>query len=219
MDGSNFSNNYTCGLYYPGAITELEPAYTKGYYNNDYPKGCVIHYTAGNYLSFEDEVKWQKLNKYCYIIINEHGEVAQNFPINKWGYHAGQSYWPYDRILHAVSNKLVGIEVQCAGKLTEKNGSYYTWWGKKVNEENINFYNNYNRNIEKGAYHAFNEKQILSLKKLVNWLINNNPNVFKLRNVVGHDEVSPGRKSDPGGSLGMTMDAFRESLGFRGFEY
>jgi len=47
---------------------------------------------------------------------------------------------------------------------------------------------------------------------------------FRADWVAGHDEVSPGRKSDPGGSLSMTMPQFRYMLkkkymgAFEGFE-
>jgi hypothetical protein len=53
------------------------------------------------------------------------------------------------------------------------------------------------------------------LRKLVAWLHLNNPGVFSLDRVVGHDEVSPGRKTDPGAAIVhedkvLSMPEFRQ---------
>jgi lysozyme family protein len=48
--------------------------------------------------------------------------------------------------------------------------------------------------------------------KLLLWLKGNQPDVFQFEFVLGHDEVSPGRKNDPGGALSVTLPQFRERL-------
>lgn len=68
-----------------------------------------------------------------------------------------------------------------------------------------------------GYYHKFTEEQETALIKLLNWLKQQKPEIFKYDNVVGHDEVAYGnkkwgRKSDPGGCLSMTMVQLRERL-------
>lgn len=74
------------------------------------------------------------------------------------------------------------------------------------------------QNIAKGTYEKYTEKQEQALIELVLWLKKNNPSVFNLDYVLGHDEVAgPSgigrwRKTDPGGSLSMTMDKFRTLL-------
>jgi len=50
------------------------------------------------------------------------------------------------------------------------------------------------------------------LFKLLRWLEYNGNGIFKLDFVLGHDEVAPSRKNDPGGSLSMTMPEFRKKL-------
>ena len=44
------------------------------------------------------------------------------------------------------------------------------------------------------------------------WLKKNNPEIFNLEYVLGHSEISAGRKQDPGGALSMSMVEFREKL-------
>ena len=71
-----------------------------------------------------------------------------------------------------------------------------------------------------GTYHRMNATQEDALTKLLLWMHRNNPTVFKLDNVVGHDEVavedasstSLGRKQDPGASLSLYMPAYRTKL-------
>jgi len=71
-------------------------------------------------------------------------------------------------------------------------------------------------NIEPGHYHAFTPAQFDAIRRVCVWLYLNNPDVFSIDRVVGHDEVSPGRKADPGGALYdgavYTMTEFRRLL-------
>lgn len=184
---------------------------TKGRYEKGYPSGAVIHFTAGAYGLSELALARQK--EMAYFLIDEDGGVHQGFPIDRWGSHAGVSSW------HAlapgpVSNRLVGIEVDCAGKLTKNaQGKYFTWWGKKIEPEDVRWVAKFENRAE-GYYHKYTANQEKALIDLILWIKANDPSgeVFNLELVVGHDEVSPGRKNDPGGSLSMAMPAFRHLL-------
>ncbi len=72
-------------------------------------------------------------------------------------------------------------------------------------------------NIVKGWYLPYSAEQVAALTAICIWLARKFPDSFSLDRVFGHDEVSPGRKSDPGGAMGtpteqMTMAQFREHL-------
>jgi|GEM_PF-3833427 len=69
-----------------------------------------------------------------------------------------------------------------------------------------------NDNLTLGAYEKYTEKQETSLKKLLIWLYKNNSVGLSIDYVLGHDEVSPGRKQDPGGSLSKSMPDYRAHL-------
>lgn len=190
---------------------KVEPGLpSKGEYAQGYPKGAVVHFTAGSYGLSELDLAKQRF--YTYLLIDQHGTVHQGFPLNRWGSHAGLSSWPGvdDK---AVSKHLIGIEVDCAGLLTPLgDGRYQTWWGSRMNPKDIRIIEKKTDNQKPGAYHKFTNAQEYSLIKTLMWLKENNPDVFNLDFVLGHDEVAPGRKSDPGGSLSMSMVSLREHL-------
>jgi len=232
-------------LYYPKAIKTQEVLRTRGYYKKNYPQGAVVHFTAGRSRdkkqggskNADSHLEMGKRsiryaankNSYCYFIIDRDGNVHQNFPLNRWGYHAGKSSW--DGMEGSVSDEMVGIEVQCAGKLSEyyqntSNGSehkcpegYLSSWFTRPESGDLFFnkekecrYSKDKLNIKEGWYHAFSEEQEESLIELIIWLKRNNPDIFQFKNVAGHDEVSPDRKNDPGASLSMTMSDLRKLL-------
>jgi hypothetical protein len=73
-------------------------------------------------------------------------------------------------------------------------------------------------NLRPGAYVPYTQAQTAALAKVLLWLKRRYPRTFRLEYVFGHDEVSPGRKVDPGGSLRsaggpeLTMKQFRADL-------
>jgi len=204
-------------LWIPGA-RKVEPGLpTRGEYAKGYPIGAVVHFTAGAYGLSELDLAKQRF--YTYLLLDHAGTVHQGFPLNRWGSHAGESSWPGvdDK---AVSKHLLGIEVDCAGLLTPiGEGRFQTWWGVRMDAKDIRVVNEKTGNIKPGAYHKFTEAQEKSLVDLLFWLKKNNPSVFNLDFVVGHDEVAPKRKSDPGGSLSCSMSNLRELLKIRWENY
>ena len=194
-------------LWYPKAETNFPSSNTRGKYANGYPIGAIVHYTSGWWnRSLEDQVQEQVENGYTYFVIDENGNVAQNFPLDEWGYHAGKSSWP--SIDGSVSDDLVGIEICCAGKL-ESDGT--PWFSDQVIED-IRVVDKPTDNQKVGIYQKYTKAQETALTNLLLWLHRNEPKTFNLDLVLGHDEVSPDRKDDPSGSLSMTMPEYREFL-------
>ena len=129
--------------------------------------------------------------------------------LRNWGYHAGRSTWIDYENVKTLNDKFIGIEVVSAGKVeavdSEANPPLYykTWFGKTLNKEEV-------REINGEYFHKFTKEQEKSLIDLLVWLYKQNPEVFKIENIVGHCEVSPGRKVDPGGSLSLSMNELRK---------
>jgi N-acetyl-anhydromuramyl-L-alanine amidase AmpD len=199
-------------LFYPKARLYTKHK-TRGTYPKGYPVGAVIHYTASHGI-LSNEADFAEKNGYNYFIIDKQGAVAQLAPLNRWGYHAGASSAP--GLDGTVSRHLVGIEVICAGKLSNVPGTsiFQTWWGETVDNCFIRqreYSSREEATLE--SYEMFTRDQEISLMDLLMWLKFNNPTVFDLNRVYGHNEVSPGRKVDPGLSINApSMKAYRNFL-------
>ena len=202
-------------LWYPLATIVTPHMKTRGTYPDGYPRGAIVHFTAGR-----DQTEAQARNTvsngretgYAFFVIGPEGEVYQAFPLDRWGYHAGESNWP--GLGSGVSSRLVGIEVCNAGKLDANRKS---WFGvtypasatRTVGED---------YGCPAGIYRKYTPEQEVALFQLLLWLKANNPAVFHFAYVLGHHEVAGKRglgwwrKNDPGGALSMTMDKFREEL-------
>ncbi len=186
---------------------------TRGSYPKGYPEGAVIHFTGG--ASTESSLSYGREQGFCFFMIDKAGRILQSFPLNRWGFHAGPSSW---KGLSGVSKHFVGIELDCGGKLQQRaDGEFITWFGRVVPEDKRRMVTTQD-NRKGGYYEKFTQAQEDSLLMLLKWLKRNNPGVFKFANVVGHDEISPGRKIDPGGSLSMTMPELRKALMIAGDE-
>ena len=204
-------------LWCPFAETNFPKSPTRGNYRKGYPEGAVVHFTAGRHRSLADEMAHQVTHGFTYFVIDADGRVAQNFPLDSWGYHAGTSAWP--GLGSSVSSKLVGIEIQNGGQLVRSGNSWKTWFGLTIPaSERRTIASNTANQQEKGTYQKYTAAQEEALFRLLRWLKSNNPEVFSNDLVLGHDEVSGPkgighwRKNDPGGALSMTMDELRGKL-------
>lgn len=207
--------------WYPSAI-HYGKMKTRGEYKGGYPWGAVVHFTAGRYEkgleSAKASIDGGIENGYTFLCISADGKVVQGHPIDEWGYHAGESAWP--GLDKTVSDELIGIEMNNAGKLEKtKDGRFKTWFGTYIPEDEVRYVTEKEYGCPTGYYHKYTKAQEDALIALLLWLKRNDPyGVFSLDRVLGHHEVAGKlgikfwRKNDPGGSLSMTMDQLRSLL-------
>jgi N-acetyl-anhydromuramyl-L-alanine amidase AmpD len=194
----------------PGLATIHTPSMpTRGTYRKGWPEGAVIHFTAGRD-NPKATIDYGRSQGYAYLCIGGNGHIYQAHDMRKWGYHAGKSYWK--GLGEGCSRYLVGIEVCSAGRLDKiAPGKYRSWFGGTYGEDETRYSAAY-QNIQKGFYHKYTQDQEEALIKVIKWLYYQAPDIFKIDYVLGHDEVSPGRKDDPGGALSQSMPEFRSYL-------
>lgn len=194
-------------LWYPLAKKWGKAMITRGSYRKGYPEGAIVHFTAGRYGT--QDMDSGIASGYAYLLIDDKGNVYQANPLSRWGYHAGDSSWA--GLGSGVSEHLVGIEMTSAGKLTRVGDKFQTWFKVNLLESEVRFAKAKD-NIKEGYYQKYTEAQEEALIKLLLWLKENNPDVFSFDLILGHDEVAPKRKNDPGGALSCTMPEFRVKL-------
>lgn len=161
-------------------------------------QGLVVHYTVSGRTekSAKGVVNYLAKEGLGCMVMDENGiiYVPENFDIEReYAYHAGTSSWLGKS---GISAYCMGMEICCWGR-DSKVGPFRESKGEA--------------NIKKGKYQAYTEAQEKALINFIKWQMDVNPE-FSVDWVVGHDEIAPTRKSDPGASLSMTMPEFRKQL-------
>lgn len=199
-------------------VTNINMTYRGPYSPGGEPQGMLVHFSAGRYEKGAESaigtLRWGAERGLAFGVMDIHGviHIARNETFTKWGYHAGTSKWNGKS---GMSKYLFGLEIACAGKLSTKNEA---WFGKKIPDDEVRVIAEDTENQKSGHYHKYTEAQEESIIKLALFLKQKFPKTFSFDMVLGHDEVAgPAglgywRKTDPGGSLSMTMPALRDKL-------
>lgn len=173
------------------------------------PSYLVIHYTAGDTSS--SAINWfkavppQKPDRIAaHIVIDPDGTITQLVAFNRRANHAGYSTWDG---LSGFNLHSIGIEIVNPGyleKLTD--GSFRRWINKSKNQfvsypaseaskiTKTNHKHKFWTDSDNNYWFQFPQVQLNSVYELSKTLIMQ----YGLINAIGHDDISPARKPDPG---------------------
>jgi len=156
------------------------------------PLLLVMHYTANN--SLDETVSWfmnPDAQASSHLVIGRDGRIVQMVPFNKKAWHAGASSWGN---LDGINRYSIGIELVNAGKLRRRSdGKWVNWAGRAVPDEEVTEAVHRAESAPAG-WHEYTEVQIESAIN-VSLLLNS---AYHFTDVLGHEDISPGRKVDPG---------------------
>jgi len=164
---------------------------TSGEFEPGYPDAIVFHYTAG--ASLEGAVSTRtdpKVSASVHVLVGRDGRIVQLVPFNIVAWHAGKSEYNGRR---GYNKFAIGIELVNAGKLSKEGTVYRSWFGRAYDESEVAIVKG--RDDERPAYwHKFTEIQIRRAEELATLLAQQ----FEIKEILGHDDIAPMRKADPG---------------------
>lgn len=155
------------------------------------PRFLVIHFTAGR--DAQSSVDWflnPDARASAHLVIGRDGSITQLVPFDRVAWHAGRSSW---NGLSGLNRFSIGIELDNAGKLTRQGGRWTAWFGRSYDDSDVMEAIHPNE-TELAGWHVYTEKQLETAVEVSGVLIKK----YNLDYVLGHEEISPGRKVDPG---------------------
>lgn len=155
------------------------------------PKYLVFHFTAGR--GCQSSVDWlcdPQAKASAHLVVGRDGSIFQLVPFNVVAWHAGKSDWDG---LTGLNQYSIGIEMDNAGKLTKVGSKYKTWFGSEVAEDDVIQAKHKNED-DIGFWQAYTEIQIQRANDLALLLVE----TYHLKDILGHEDIAPHRKNDPG---------------------
>lgn len=162
------------------------------------PLYLIMHYTAGT--SADGAIKWladARAKASAHLVVDRSGSVTQLVPFNRVAWHAGKSRWNELDGMNAFS---LGIEIVNAGKLRRnERGQWVNWASNIIPDEEVTVATHKNESFATG-WQIYTQEQLDAVIE-IGLALNDE---YDFLDVLGHDDVSPGRKVDPGPAFPMT---------------
>jgi N-acetylmuramoyl-L-alanine amidase len=171
------------------------------------PDYLVMHYTAGS--SAEGAISWltnPAARASAHLVIGRDGRITQLVPFNRVAWHAGQSQWAG---LSGLNGYSIGIELDNAGHLERAGGRWISAASKRAYAEEDVLVANHKHDrpgTPASGWHEYSEAQIDAALAVGLALMDK----YALKDVLGHEDIAPGRKADPGPAFALA--SFRARL-------
>lgn len=167
------------------------------------PQFIIIHFTAGR--SAESSVAWFKdktAKASAHLVIGRDGKIFQLIDFDKKAWHAGSSRWAD---LNSFNSLSIGIELDNPGRLTKVGDKYLSWFKKEYSKDNVVEATHKHEKLPTFWY-DYTESQIEACFEVCKLLMTK----YNIKDVLGHDDIAPYRKTDPGPLF--PLEAFRARL-------
>jgi N-acetylmuramoyl-L-alanine amidase len=155
------------------------------------PLYLIFHYTSGR--SAQESIDWlcnPEAKASAHLVVARDGSITQLVSFNTVAWHAGVSQWGGHIGLNKCS---IGIEMDNAGRLTKVGDTYRAWFQSEYKAEDVVLATHKLEHVP-AYWHAYTAEQIKTAQDLALLLAK----TYGLKDILGHDDIAPGRKSDPG---------------------
>lgn len=165
------------------------------------PKFIVVHFTAGR--SLAGSTQWlcsAAAKASAHLIIGREGTVNQLVPFDTIAWHAGESKWKGFTGLNKYS---IGIELDNTGPVLKRaDGAFISpTTGVVVEARDIVHADHVNGSCSWKYWTVYPTAQMRVLEDVSRELVAAFPTITEC---VGHDQIAPVRKVDPGPAMDMT---------------
>jgi len=172
------------------------------------PDLVILHYTAGpSEASAIGHMCKADAGASVHFVVGRGGQITQLVPTDTIAWHAGRSQWG-DRLCGitsrtALNSCSIGIEIVNAGEL-DQNGD--TWYKAHIYpSERVQL--QHKDGGGPSLWHTYTDAQAMAVTRLCRAITE----CYEITAILGHDDVSPGRKRDPGPAY--PIQALRVALG------
>lgn len=166
-------------------------------------KTIIIHYTAGS--TAKSSADWlfrPDVKASAHVVIGEEGEIYQIVSFNNIAWHAGISAYGGRK---GFNNFAVGLELSNPGIVTPSGDGFVTEFGKRYTADRV--IKAVHRNETQPRYWVtYTEKQMQACEELCEAL----QAKYGITEILGHEEIAPDRKKDPGPAF--PLDLFRNRI-------
>lgn len=139
----------------------------------------------------------------AHLLIARNGIITQFVPFDQIAWHAGQSSW---NSLTSLNRYAIGIELVNAGRLSRVGKNWICTLSRKVIPPAQVVMATHRNESAVAAWQNYSLTQVNTALAVGRVLAD----YYQLLDVIGHDDVSPGRKSDPGPAF--PMPRFRSDI-------
>ncbi len=167
------------------------------------PDTVIIHYTAcPDAASAIATLCDPERRVSAHVVVGRQGDVTQLVPFDRVAWHAGVSRWGERESLNQYS---LGIEIDNAGQLKLEEGRLVAWFGQQYPQDEV-IQAVHRHQTQLTSWHRYTDTQTGVVMQLCRLLMD----AYGIRHILGHDEIAPMRKVDPGPAF--PLDAMRGQL-------
>ena len=191
LEGSGVKHTQTPNFYKPPFHTSTK-----------LPDAIVIHYTAMTNATDAIKVLTTKKpeggNASAHLVIGKKGEFTQLAKFNQRTWHAGESSYNGRKGYNSLS---IGIEIDNVGWLKKQpNGKYSrVRLAAEYDQDQVIHERHFNPNVRYEYWERYTDEQITSVFEVCELLRQH----YGIIEILGHDEIAPERKQDPGPAFPM----------------
>ncbi|WP_457302154.1 N-acetylmuramoyl-L-alanine amidase [Phyllobacterium sp. P5_D12] len=169
------------------------------------PRFLIIHYTAsGPGADIARYFSQKAANVSAHLVVRRDGSVTQCVPFNLVAWHAGKSQWTGKGGIKysGLNSSAIGIEIENWGPLNKSAEGWVSWTGAAVDGSKV-IEARHKFGVPNCGWEVFTTAQIETVIALAQAICS----TYAIEDIMGHDDIAPGRKSDPGPA--WDMEAFK----------